>query len=199
MSSSHKKSLTATNLATHQHFNCDLYIHYTYHGVHSSHRGASGEPSELAKAHFERGLDWESNLYRWLDQEGLLLTLGSVIYTPRDIEFMLDLDDRDHFFVTGIAFEPPNATFAHTYNHIVPGLEPVKFGIAKPDLIEILREDGVCKWRVIDAKSSTSMKVRPSLSSVTSTNQQTYILGITSSSSIFLLYVPPPFFPKTSL
>jgi hypothetical protein len=164
----HRKTrgLTATNLATHHHLQCDLYLHYTYHGI-QKHLGynthTSGAPSELAKAQFERGIGWETALYKWLDEEGLLLRLGPVVYTAADLGEMLDLDERGHFFVTGISIQPPNQAFTLTYQHYDPNIKPVTFGIAKPDLVEILRkEDGTCQWRVIDAKSSMQMKVRTS-------------------------------------
>ncbi|KAF8171884.1 hypothetical protein BJ912DRAFT_994826 [Pholiota molesta] len=101
-----KKSLTATNLAEHQHRNCDLYIHNVYN----------------PKALFKRGNDWEAVLYSWLDDSRLLLKVPA-----------------NHFFITGLCFWPPQVQLTDRF--VQAGSEPLKFGLAKPDL-----------WRVIDAK-----------------------------------------------
>lgn len=69
-----KGTLSATNLATSHHLGCDLYLHHAYHGSDLA-KGRLSLPSELSKAQFERGNDWESTLFTWLDEEGLLLTV----------------------------------------------------------------------------------------------------------------------------
>jgi hypothetical protein len=154
------KSLSATNIATHHHLSCDLYLHYVYHGCGVPEaKGVADGPSEFAKAHFERGLGWEGRLYAWLDEQGLLSTIMSGPMDGKELRALLELEDRDYFFLTGVSFWPPNAAFALTYEH--NGLDPVRFGLAKPDLVEFKRqEDGIFVWRVLDAKASKEMKVR---------------------------------------
>lgn len=157
------KSLSATNLAIHHHLNCDLYIHYIYHGckpdeVQDGTPGPYSGFSELVKAQFERGLDWERKLFKWLDDQDMLLTILPALTDANTLLTIIDFDVRDHFYIAGLAFKPPNETFEMTYAR--NDKTPVQFGVAKPDLLEIKRqEDGTILWRVIDAKSSKSMKV----------------------------------------
>jgi hypothetical protein len=164
------KSLSATNLAIHHHLNCDLYLHYVYHGtadadddaavsVEADDASTPHAPSALLKAQFERGLDWERRLFQWLDDADELLTIVSPRTDGKALLATLECDARAHFFVAGLAFTPPNAAFAQTYDRA--GVEPVVFGTAKPDLLEIRRRaDGVIVWRVVDAKASKGMKAR---------------------------------------
>lgn len=160
-SRTNRRGLTATNLAIHQHFRCDLYLHYTYHGVEDQHarKELVGQPSEITKAHFERGTSWEAKLYKWLDENNLLLTIiGAGTCTGRDVQDILDIDERDHFFVTGLTIEPPNKAMKLTYQERSPQHSPVSFSLAKPDLLEIRRIGQQVEWRVIDAKASSLMK-----------------------------------------
>jgi hypothetical protein len=154
------KSLSATNLAVHHHLNCDLYLHYVYHGSPGS--DADGDtthgPSALLSAQFERGLEWERRLFKWLDDSDLLLTILSPVTDGLALRTTIECDERTHFFIAGLAFWPPNDAFAQTYDY--HGLDAVRFGLAKPDLVEIQRRaNGVILWRIIDAKSSKAMKV----------------------------------------
>ena len=152
------KSLSATNLANHHHFHCDLYLHYIYHGTEDAPSSTASGPSELAKAQFERGIDWETGLYKWLDDQELLLTVESGVLDVLALQTLIEYDERDHFFITGVAFWPPNDAFAERYDR--EGNVPVKFGLAKPDLLEVRKtQDGTVLWRIIDAKSSKEMKV----------------------------------------
>ncbi|KAF9486004.1 hypothetical protein BDN70DRAFT_902787 [Pholiota conissans] len=151
-----KKPLTATNLAVHQHLNCDLYIHNVYNKVLPDLKTRPASPSELAKAHFKRGNDWESVLYSWLDDEQLLLKVPAV---PLQADSLLEnilADERDHFFITGLCFWPPQAQLNDRFLQV--GAEPLNFGLAKPDLIEIKRTKEGIQWRVIDAKASKHVK-----------------------------------------
>jgi hypothetical protein len=165
-------SLSATNLAIHHHLNCDLYLHYIYHGcepiaepVPPNEAATNAAPSvqlhsELTKAQFERGMEWERRLFKWLDDSDLLLTILPRRTDSQALQEIIDIDERDHFFIAGLGFEPPNKAFAMTFGNF--DREPIKFGFAKPDLVEIQKQpDGTVLWRVIDAKSSKSMKVRP--------------------------------------
>lgn len=156
-------SLSATNLANHHHFHCDLYLHYIYHGTDANIPGASNKPSELAKAQFERGLDWEASLYGWLDAQDMLMTVESGLLDASALQELIEIDERSHFFITGLQFWPPNEAFAKRYAEHEQ--EPVKFGMAKPDLLEVRKQnDRSTTWRVVDAKSSKEVKVRsPSL------------------------------------
>ena len=152
-----KESLSATNLATHHHLGCDLYLHQTYWGTDPSKRSLS-TPSELSKAQFERGNEWESALFTWLDEEGLLLRVFSSALEASEIEDIIQFDERDHFFVAGLSFWPPNEVLAAEFART--SASPFKFGLAKPDLLEITRDDsGNVTWKVVDAKASQEMKV----------------------------------------
>jgi hypothetical protein len=169
MSGKAAHSLSATNLAVHHHLNCDLYPHYVYHGCGSApdadadadaYGDAAHGPSALLKAQFERGLEWERRLFKWLDDSDQLLKINSTVTDGYALRETIGWDTRQHFFIAGLVFWPPNDAFAHTYDRNGFTDDPVKFGLAKPDLVEILRRpDGVVLWRVIDAKSSKAMKV----------------------------------------
>ncbi|KAJ7125176.1 hypothetical protein C8R44DRAFT_830984 [Mycena epipterygia] len=146
--------LSATNLAAHHHVSCDLYLHNVYHRRDKAREAQ--DPSELAKANFERGLDWEQScLLPFLDRENLLLTVPP---TPVDADILtanLEADDRDHFFVAGVAFWPPPEL---KQRFIDNGSDPVNFGLAKPDLLEITRTPHGITWKVVDAKASKAVK-----------------------------------------
>ncbi|KAJ7030016.1 P-loop containing nucleoside triphosphate hydrolase protein [Mycena alexandri] len=144
--------LSATNLAVHHHLSCDLYLHNVYH-----RRGKmdAQDPSELAKANFERGLEWEGLLFTFLDDENLLLTIPP---SPADGDVLsanIEADERDHFFVAGVAFWPPPEL---RNRYLEAGADPVNFGLAKPDLLEITRTPSGITWKVIDAKASKAVK-----------------------------------------
>uniref|UniRef100_A0A8H7Y8C3 Uncharacterized protein n=1 Tax=Psilocybe cubensis TaxID=181762 RepID=A0A8H7Y8C3_PSICU len=153
-----KKSLTATNLAIYQQLDCDLYIHNVYNDTGSSGpHAATASPSELSKAHFKRGLDWEAYLYSWLDASQLLLKVPSVpLDGPSSLLENILADDRKHFFITGLSFWPPKAGLADRFSSFRN--EPLTFGLAKPDLLEIKQTDTGIYWRVIDAKASKHVK-----------------------------------------
>ncbi|TDL18051.1 P-loop containing nucleoside triphosphate hydrolase protein [Rickenella mellea] len=149
------RNITATTLAAYYHFQCDLFLHRSYHSFDGGKPRA--QPSELSKAQFERGGGWESSLLKWLDDEGLLLNVLSGLLEGSDIQEMIELDDRHHFFITGLSFWAPQAALAKEFKG--RGQQPVRFGIAKPDLIEIKKtHDGNIWWQVIDAKSSKAVK-----------------------------------------
>jgi hypothetical protein len=149
-------SLTATNLAVYQHRNCDLYIH----NVASGTAPGTSTSSEVEKAHYKRGLDWESVLYAWLDQADLLLRVPSVPLEATGLLENILADGRDHFFIAGVSFWPPQAKLAERFT--AQGTHPLPFGMAKPDLLEIQWTEGRIAWRVIDAKASRYVRVRPS-------------------------------------
>ncbi|KIM40310.1 hypothetical protein M413DRAFT_73796 [Hebeloma cylindrosporum] len=149
-----KKSLSATNLAVHQHLECDLYIHNVYN--RSTTTMGSDSPSELAKAQFKRGIDWETSLYSWLDQSNLLLKVPSIPLEPQALLENILADDRRHFFITGLIFWSPNSDLKPLFDKA--GTQPVILGKAKPDLLEIKRSGDGIYWRVIDAKASKHVK-----------------------------------------
>lgn len=155
------KPLTATNLAEHQHRQCDLFIHKTYHNQPStppsSNKPRHGPP-ELVKAQYQRGMDWEGILFSWLRESDLLLRVPSI---PLESEHLLEniqLDERRHFFISGLNFIPPQDELNNIYEEL--GETHVAFGLAKPDLLEITKTTGGIQWRVIDAKASKFVKVR---------------------------------------
>ncbi|PPQ75118.1 hypothetical protein CVT26_008296 [Gymnopilus dilepis] len=153
-----KKNLTATDLATHQHFRCDLYIYNLYHGRSGPGPGYNGaSPSEISKAHFQRGIDWEASLLSWLECKALLLKVPSKPFKSEELLENILADERNHFFVAGLSFWPPqrelDQRFLEEHN------TPIKFGLAKPDLLEIWKNDRRIIWRVIDAKASRHFNV----------------------------------------
>lgn len=100
-------------------------------------------------------------MFSWLDREALLLRVLGDVLSGSEIEAILELalDERDHFYVAGLCFEPPVEAFRNKYNRE----SAVEFGIAKPDLVEVNKDsDGNVWWRVIDAKSSADVKESPS-------------------------------------
>jgi hypothetical protein len=148
--------LSATNIAAHHHLSCDLFLHNVYHGSPSLSTG--NPPSELSKAQFERGNDWEAKLCSWLDAEGLLLTVLSRPLTADDLREIIDIDERSHFYIAGLTFWPPREALAAEF--LRAGTNPVEFGLFKPDLLEITRsDDGSVNWKIIDAKASKEVKV----------------------------------------
>lgn len=156
-------TLSATNIAAYHHLNCDLFLHNIYHGSAGGSSHGVVPPSELSEAQFERGLDWESALFKWLGNE--VNSLLQVPSTPLQAEYLrenIEFDDRDHFFIAGLTFWPPQDAFASEFAK--EGNDPVTFSLAKPDLLEITRSkdgNGVT-WKVIDAKASKAVKVRMS-------------------------------------
>ncbi|PPQ63036.1 hypothetical protein CVT24_005982 [Panaeolus cyanescens] len=153
------KPLTATNLAEHQHRQCDLFIYKTYH--QPSLTPLSGKQprtgtAELTKAQFQRGMDWEGVLFTWLRQSGLLLRVPAIPLEPSHLLENIQLDDRQHFFISGLSFKPPQEQLNSIYEEM--GENPVDFGLAKPDLLEITKTASGIQWRVIDAKASKYVK-----------------------------------------
>ncbi|KAK7057619.1 AAA-12 domain-containing protein [Favolaschia claudopus] len=173
-------SLTATILAAYHHLSCDLYLHNEYHRRSQKAPSKSAqELSELSKATFERGVRWEENLLSFLDRENLLLTIPRVVVSGDVLSANIDADDRDHFFIAGVEFWPPQDL---EQLFVEAGAPPIQFTIAKPDLVEITRApSGVITWKVVDAKSSKMVK--------TSHHVQIYFYSLCLS---YLL--PKPFF-----
>jgi hypothetical protein len=155
------QSLSATNLATHHHLKCDLFLRNVYHSSPANYRRSTANTSELTEAQFKRGIDWEDRLLSWLDERGQLYrdTERKGALTADDFRAIINkLDDRNHFYMAGLSFMPPQDAFEHKF--VQAGTSPVAFGLFKPDLIEINRtQTGTVIWRVIDAKSSKDVKV----------------------------------------
>ncbi len=153
-----KGTLSATNVSLYHHYNCDLFLYNTYNGVEvPSTVPHVPRPTKLTEARYKRGLEWEARLFSWLDEHNLLLTVPSHPIRGDDLVENILADERDHFFIAGIAFMPPQGQFDEMYRKA--GLEPVKFGLAKPDLLEITRVEDRVSWKVIDAKASRMVKV----------------------------------------
>jgi len=66
-------------------------------------------------------------------------------------------DDREHFFIAGLYFWPPHNCLAERFEAV--GNRPDNFGLAKPDLVEVVRRENKIVWKVIDAKASKVVKV----------------------------------------
>ena len=146
----------------HHHLQCNLFLYYSYHGNQKSSREDNDLKTlapKLLKATFNRGEQWERRLLDWLDRKGLLLRVTGSILEVQDIQEIIELEDRERFFISGLAFRPPNAIFESRFRE--NGNTPVHFSIAKPDLVEVRKEkSGIIRWQVIDAKSSSNVKVR---------------------------------------
>jgi len=191
-----KKSLSATNLAAYHHFSCDLYLYNTYHGTaRKSLSVPQNQSSELSKAQFQRGLDWEQCLLAWLDKQQLLLTVPSLTLQGEDLVENILADDRDHFFISGLSLFPPQRDLDRLYTDA--GKDPVKFGVAKPDLLEIKRSEDRFAWKVIDAKASKSAKVCSYSKSLNS--EYLLVTDIASCSDLLLHTVPAVSAATTSL
>ncbi|PPQ76301.1 hypothetical protein CVT26_009729 [Gymnopilus dilepis] len=163
-------SITATNLATYQHLSCELYIHRAYQSPrsdgpttfvsqkHSQNPTQSKVPklTESVKAELRRGVEWEQRLLSYLDREGLLLRIPHIPVTGNTLLENIAADERSHFFISGVSFLPPNEELKTSFQQY--GSHPIRFGLAKPDLIEIKRVDNRLKWRVLDAKASKHVK-----------------------------------------
>lgn len=149
--------VSATNLAIHHHLSCDLYLHNAYHRKQS--RDFYQETPEILDAQFQRGNNWEKLVLKWLDRENLLLTVPSVPLDPSCLLENIEADGRDHFFIAGLTFIPPQSELNKRF---VVDAEPVTFGLAKPDLLEIIRTQEGVIWKVIDVKASANVKVSTS-------------------------------------
>lgn len=148
-------------MAMHHHLQCDLFLYNSYHGIQDrSQEGNNSRFStpKLLKATFSRGEQWECRLLSWLDRKDLLLRVTGSVLEGQDIQEIIELEEREHFFISGLAFRPPNADFESSFQ--VNGQLPIRFSTVKPDLVEIRREEsGFVRWQVIDAKSSSNVKV----------------------------------------
>ncbi|EJD07958.1 uncharacterized protein FOMMEDRAFT_73019 [Fomitiporia mediterranea MF3/22] len=197
-----KKTISATTLAVHHHLQCDLFLCNSYHGSESYRsNGARSRPtpSELTKAILSRGDRWESTLFSWLDENNLLLRVLGGSLTGEEIQEVVEIDERDHFFVAGLSFVPPASAFEKKFR--AKGRNPVQFGVAKPDLVEIKKEkDGTILWQVVDAKSSAEVK--------TSHHVQIYFYHVCLENLLSFYYksmgtaavwIPPSIYGRTSI
>lgn len=156
-----RESLSPTDLAAYHHLNCDLYLHNAYYRkvrpttILETPERPRGQP--LAASQFKRGLDWESTLYSWLDDSGLLLTVPGIHIQADVLLENILADERNYFFITGITFPAPQHGFRQRF--AAAGVEPVNFGVAKPDLLEVRRGEAGIVWKVVDAKASKTVKV----------------------------------------
>lgn len=150
------KYVTATDIGSFYHLSCQLALWKTFHNGHQPGRGGR-RISEITRATFTRGDEWERIVVRRLEEQNLILRHSASV--PFDSE--VENDPRNHFYVIGGSFRRENL-FKNEY--ISRGFQQVTFGTIKPDLIEVFKrvEDGklIVEWRVIDVKSSKAMKVR---------------------------------------
>ncbi|KAG6855670.1 hypothetical protein H0H87_012265, partial [Tephrocybe sp. NHM501043] len=188
-----KASLSATNLAVHHHHSCDLYLHNVYHrppiqGLPQE----EPEPQELTEARFRRGIDWEEKLFNWLDAQKLLLTVPSAPMDPTLLYENILADPRDHFFIAGLSFLPPQEIFDRRSREA--GKTSVKFSLAKPDLLEIRRTKGRVEWKVLDAKVSSRVKTSHHVQIYFYTMCLAYVLprDIFSAQGSAAVWLPPP-------
>ncbi|TFK23145.1 hypothetical protein FA15DRAFT_670751 [Coprinopsis marcescibilis] len=177
-------SLSATNLAVYHHLRCDLYLHNIHNKPteHSSRPSLSFKDTSescLKQAHFHRGLNWETTLFSWLDDSNLLLKVPSLPLEATVLKENILADDREHYFIAGLVFKPPHEQLAIRFAQ--HGMDPVAFGLGKPDLLEIRRKPWGVTWKIIDAKASKSIK--------TSHHVQIYFYSLCLQSLL-----PSPFF-----
>ncbi|KAF5355004.1 hypothetical protein D9756_005484 [Leucocoprinus leucothites] len=150
-----KASISATNIAVYHHLNCDLYLWKTYNEP-VSFIDPPKETSELSRAQYHRGEEWESILLEWLDKSDMLLRVPP---KPMEAEVLIEnilADDRDHFFIAGLCFWPPRDRLAERFEAL--GNKPVNFGLCVPDLLEVEHKGEKVSWKVVDAKASKSVK-----------------------------------------
>lgn len=150
-------TLSATQLAGYFHTACDLQLHRSYHEprVGSSTRP---QPTSIAQSHFERGRSWEERLLASLEERGLLVRLDArAVIDGAQLATIMRAEgaSRPRVYLSGVAFKPP--TFEERYRAVER--EPVRLGVAKPDLIELTRDGDRLVWHIIDAKSSARVKV----------------------------------------
>ena len=162
-----KGTISATNLAAYHHYQCDLYLYNTYHGPRvvvadegqRNHQGRGNTTSAITGARLSRGVDWESTLLDWLDKQDLLVRVSSGALDAAELKSLIELilDEHEHVFITGLALRPPESVFQVFFDKFKT--RPVKFAVAKLDLLEIKRDqNGLMKWQVIDAKASTDVQ-----------------------------------------
>ncbi|KAH6876936.1 hypothetical protein BKA70DRAFT_1127786 [Coprinopsis sp. MPI-PUGE-AT-0042] len=152
--------VSATEVAKYQHLQCDRYLHHITRSSFSKNsrdRGAAeASVEDVAQPYIARGHSWERKLISWLEDSKYLLTVPSTIATSISLRENILADDREHFFVAGVVFNPPNGVLAQRFAE--QGEIPVIFRTMKPDLLEIRREKGRMVWTVIDAKASNFVK-----------------------------------------
>lgn len=146
--------LTATDLKSFFHFGCQLEIWKSFHEGHL--RQKRHRPSPITMAHFNRGRKWEALLVKRLDEQNLILRYSK--NTPFQIQ--IEKDPRDHFYVINSSFKDDGLL---QKEFLAQGMIPYKFGLLKPDFIEIrkLIKNGksVFEYHIIDAKASKIVQV----------------------------------------
>ena len=150
-----KASISATDIAIYHHLNCDLYLWNMYNEPLAT-KGPQ-EISELCQAQWHRGEEWESTLFAWLDKSNLLLRVPPIPIGGDVLVENILADDREHFFVADLCFWPPHDRLTERFEAI--GNRPVNFGLAKPDLVEVVHRENKIVWKVIDGKASKAVKV----------------------------------------
>jgi len=150
-----KASISATDIAIYHHLNCDSYL-WNMCNEPLATKGPQ-EISELCQAQWHRGEEWESTLFAWLDKSNLLLRVPPIPIGGDVLVENILADDREHFFVAGLCFWPPHDRLTERFEAI--GNLPVNFGLAKPDLVEVVHRENKIVWKVIDGKASKAVKV----------------------------------------
>jgi len=157
------KHLSPTNVGTYYHNQCQLYVHNAFHRPPGT-RNATKAPSPLVVAQFQRGLEWEARLFRWLDVADQLVRLDATAEPKTALEIrdlFLDigreLSTDKTKYIANLVFQSPS--FKKELARFRSDPAGVTFGVAKPDLIKITRPSSeVITWEVIDAKSSSGLK-----------------------------------------
>ncbi|KIM22774.1 hypothetical protein M408DRAFT_279472 [Serendipita vermifera MAFF 305830] len=158
------KHLSPTNVATYYHNQCHLYLHNAYHRPHDIIKATPKDVSPLSAAQFQRGLEWESRLFRWLEVQNKLVRLDATS-PPKTAAQIRDLfvetgnalDVESSRYIVNLTFKSP--AFEHELGLVKGSRLPVAFGVAKPDLVKITRvSKDVIEWEVIDAKASSILK-----------------------------------------
>lgn len=157
------KHLSPTNVATYYHNQCHLYLHNAFHRPHDI-AATSRDASPLAAAQFHRGLEWEARLFRLLEVSNQLVRLdpASEPKTAVQIRDLIlgigsTLSEGNARYVVNLVFQSPSFKQELTSAKSNPTL--VAFGLAKPDIVKIMRVDkNQISWEIIDAKSSSALK-----------------------------------------
>jgi hypothetical protein len=146
--------LTATNLKSFFYFGCQLEIWKSFHEGHLPQNPY--KPSPISMAHFSRGRKWEALLVKRLDEQKLVLRYSKNI----PLQSQIEKDPRDHFYIINSRFQDDNLLQKEFLDR---GTIPYRFGLFKPDFIEIHKiiKNGkpMIEYHIIDAKASRSVQV----------------------------------------
>jgi hypothetical protein len=143
------KRLTATDVASYYRLHCHLALWKVFHHRHLQ----NPDQNVLTQAAILRGKKWERDIHAKLSDENLILSL------KEDDSFELKLveDARSHFYVTDACFNMSGDLFQNEFR--IRNRSPLKFGVLKPDFIEVKKKENLIELHIIEAKASKTVQV----------------------------------------